>query len=277
MDRRDRPHRVAGLRLRPHDRPAGGGEVQPPGSTGILRDRPGVAPGITDPGHWRGKVDRWNRMVILDMLPIAISLFALLVSGWTLYATLVKAGTVRMTRPTIIFFGPDPSPNHPSKKVYLRFLLYATAKRGLVIESMFVRVRSRESVQTFPFWVYGEERLARGSGIHIGLDGVATNHHFALPRHVDNFNFNASVNLIEIVAKLIGDRDEIELGEFEVSLSEDQARQMRKENAGVQFDWGGDSKSYIGWVDTRPVAVESSQLTSSMIALLRDQLGRTME
>ena len=44
-----------------------------------------------------------------------------------------------MTQPTVIYFGPDAPRGRegsPPPKVYLRTLLFATSKRGRVIESM---------------------------------------------------------------------------------------------------------------------------------------------
>ena len=56
-----------------------------------------------------------------------------------------------MTQPTTIYFGADASAS-PSPKVYFRTLLYTTAKRGKIIESMFVKLRRGESIQTFNIW-----------------------------------------------------------------------------------------------------------------------------
>lgn len=44
-----------------------------------------------------------------------------------------------MTQPTVVFFGPDGSRFDSDKnKIYLRTLLYSTAKRGQVLESLHV-------------------------------------------------------------------------------------------------------------------------------------------
>jgi hypothetical protein len=41
-----------------------------------------------------------------------------------------------MTRPAVIFFGPDGPPSQGAEvKVFLRTLLYSTAKRAQIIES----------------------------------------------------------------------------------------------------------------------------------------------
>lgn len=116
-------------------------------------------------------------------ISLILSLLALVVSAATAWLTLLRRGTVKMTQPTTIYFGPDSSRSeHESPpKVYLRTLLYATATRGCIIESMFVRLRRAESTQAFNVWVYGDDRLKRGSGLFIPEGGITTNHHFLLP------------------------------------------------------------------------------------------------
>jgi hypothetical protein len=80
-----------------------------------------------------------------------------------------------MTRPTVIFFGPDGPPSQGAGvKVFLRTLLYSTAKRAQIVENMYVTLRRGESVQTFNIWVYGEPgSLFRGSGLRVPEDGIA--------------------------------------------------------------------------------------------------------
>ena len=102
-------------------------------------------------------------------ISFVISALALVVSMVTAWLTLFRRGTVLMTQPTVIYFGPDGPPssaNHPLK-VYLRTLLYATSKRGCIIESMYTRVRRGETTQNFNIWVYGEDKLTRGSGLFV--------------------------------------------------------------------------------------------------------------
>src|SRR6267154_2543605 len=87
-----------------------------------------------------------------DQLSITISVLALSISAVTAWLTLFRRGTVKMTQPTVIFFGPD-SPRSrdepPSPKVYLRTLLFSTSKRGRVIESMHVALSRNETHQNF--------------------------------------------------------------------------------------------------------------------------------
>src|SRR3984957_17161046 len=104
-----------------------------------------------------------------DPFSITVSVLALAVSAVTAWLTLFRRGTVKMTQPTVIFFGPDTPRSHsdtPLPKVYLRTLLFSTSKRGRVIESMHVALSRNETHQNFNVWVYGERgKLVRGSGI----------------------------------------------------------------------------------------------------------------
>jgi hypothetical protein len=41
------------------------------------------------------------------VIPVIISCLALFISGLTAWLTLLRKGTVRMTQPTVVYFGPD--------------------------------------------------------------------------------------------------------------------------------------------------------------------------
>ncbi len=138
-------------------------------------------------------------------ISIVVSILAFAISLVTAWLTLFRRGTIRMTQPTTIYFGADASPSL-SPKIYLRTLLYSTAKRGQIIESMFVKLRRGESVQTFNIWVYGEDCLARGSGLYVGEDGVTCNHHFLLPADGTTFQFLPGEYKVEVYVSLVGAR-----------------------------------------------------------------------
>ena len=125
-------------------------------------------------------------------ISVTISVLALCVSAVTAWLTLFRRGTVKMTQPTVIFFGPDNPRSRdepPLPKVFLRTLLFATSKRGRIVESMHVSLSRNEAQQNFSIWVYGEERLVRGSGLFVGETGIAVNHHFLAPRDGSSFRF----------------------------------------------------------------------------------------
>lgn len=191
-------------------------------------------------------------MSTIDIIPIIISALALIVSGGTAWLNLVRKGTVKMTQPTVIFFGPD-GPFKGEPKIFLRTLLFSTAKRSHVVESMYVRLSRGESTQSFNIWVYGDKEVARGSGINVGETGVVCNHHFLLPKDGTNYSFLPGEYTLQVFAKLINKREPMLLFQQTLSLSSEQAELLQKENAGIYFDWGPDSQKYHPHVETAPV------------------------
>lgn len=157
-----------------------------------------------------------------------------------------------MTRPTTIYFGPDGRLNKllqgkpkPSK-VYLRSLIYSTAKRGHIIESMFVTLRRGETQQTFNIWVYGErDDLKRGSGLFVGDNGVTFNHHFTPPKDGSGYSFLPGDYQMDVYAVVIGRKNRIHLLSTQLNLSNTFSDAIRAHSdVGVHFDWGPDSDRY---------------------------------
>lgn len=203
-------------------------------------------------------------------ISIIISTLALTISAITAYLTLFRRGSVRMTQPTVIFFGPDgrsSEPDHSANKVYLRMLLYATAKRGRIIESMFVKLRRGETSQNFDIWVYGDESLARGSGMFVGENGVACNHHFLLPKDGAGFEFRAGAYQLEVFARLAGESKHLKLFAIGLALPDHLSDKLSDPKAGVYFDWGPDSQKYHPHVDTKPEPKLPEALLASLIAM----------
>jgi hypothetical protein len=145
-----------------------------------------------------------------DPLSTTISGPALSVSVVTAWLTLFRSGAIKMTQPTVVFFGPDsPRSNElPSPKVYLRALWFATSKPGRVIESMYVALSRNETRQNFNIWVYGDGKLVRGSGLFVGETGVEANHHFLIPSDGSSFRFTEGRYRSEVFAKLLRDRNQ---------------------------------------------------------------------
>lgn len=182
-----------------------------------------------------------------------ISCFALIISGVTAWLTFFRKGKLVMTQPTVIFFGPDGSKFDSSKnKIYLRTLLYSTAKRGQVLESLHVALHRNESKQNFNIWVYGEKGdLKRGSGIFVPQEGVTFDHHFLLPEDGANVSFLAGTYKLSVFAKLVGSKTSYELVKVNLVISETQAAQLAEPNTGIYFDWGPDQQSYHSHIDRR--------------------------
>jgi hypothetical protein len=186
---------------------------------------------------------------------VAVAALSLAISSITAWLTLLRRGTVEMTQPTQIFFGPSDAPRsgeRPSPKVYLRTLLFATSKRGRVIENMYVALIHDDVPEHFNIWVYGERlELVRGSGLFVGEDGVAANHHFLLGPDRHQFAFSAGRYRLEVVARLLGDRADKRLFAQEIVLTDELASSLRDARTGVYFDWAPDLSRYISHIERR--------------------------
>ena len=195
-----------------------------------------------------------------EPVSIVVSAAALVVSVVTAWLTLFRRGTVRMTQPTVIFFGWDVSTagRPASQKVFLRTLLYSTARRGHIIQSMYVTLRRGESRQTFNIWVYGDETLARGSGIFAGESGIVCNHHFLLPEDSSSFSFLAGDYKLEVYASLVGTTQPLDLYTVTLTVSQDAAKELQEKECGLYFDWGPDSQRYYPHIERRKLLKAST-------------------
>lgn len=158
-----------------------------------------------------------------------------------------------MTQPTVVFFGPDgKNYEEPKNKVYLRTLLYSSAKRGHVVESLHLSLHRNETKQNFNVWVYGEKgNLKRGSGLFIPQEGVVFDHHFLLPADGADFKFKAGSYKLVVFATFVGEKNSQELMTISLQVTESQAAQLSQPNTGIHFDWGPDQQSYHSHIDSR--------------------------
>ncbi len=184
----------------------------------------------------------------------AISCAALLISGVTAWLTFFRKGRLVMTQPTIIFFGPDGVGNESNKnKIYLRTLLYSTAKRGQVLESLHISLHRNESKQNFNIWIYGEkDNFKRGSGLFVPQEGVALDHHFLLPEDGANFQFHEGAYKLVVFAKIVGGERAVKLTTIDLNVTHNQASELLKPQTGIHFDWGPDQQSYFAHIDIKP-------------------------
>ncbi len=197
-----------------------------------------------------------------DPLSITISFLALGVSSVTAWLTLLRRGTVKMTQPTVIFFGPDgPSVERERSrsKIFLRTLLFSTARRGRVIESMHVALSRNETKQNFSIWVYGDEKLVRGSGLFVDEAGVAANHHFLAPNDGSAFTFTEGRYKLEVFARLLGGNGQSLLFSQTLEILRDTETLLAEPGAGLYFDWGPDSSRYLSHVEKRPLSPDPAK------------------
>jgi hypothetical protein len=172
-----------------------------------------------------------------------------------------------MTQPTVIFFGPDTprsSLDSPLPKIFLRTLLFSTSKRGRVVECMHVALSRNETHQNFNIWVYGNEKLVRGSGLFVGETGVEANHHFLAPRDARSFTFAEGHYMLEVFARLLGDQNQTRLFSQTLDVSREIAASLAEPNAGVYFDWGPDSSRYLPHVENRPPSPDPEDFAKAL-------------
>jgi hypothetical protein len=197
-----------------------------------------------------------------DPIALTLSALALAVSATTAWLTLFRRGTIKMTQPTVIFFGPDAPRSRdetPLPKVFLRTLLFSTSKR--VIENMYVALSRNETHQNFNIWAYGErEKLVRGSGLFVGETGVAANHHFLTPKDASSFRFIAGHYRVEVFAHFLGDRKRTPLFSQTLEVTREVAAMLEQPDTGLYFDWGPDASRYLPHVDKRPPSLDPGHL-----------------
>lgn len=197
------------------------------------------------------------------ILSLAFSGTALLISALTAWATLFRRGSLAMTQPTVIFFGPDGSGlsnDTNSPKIYLRTLIFSTGKRGHMIESMHVKLTRNETVQNFNIWVYGDDRLQRGSGLFVGESGVTSNRHFLMPKDGQTFKFVSGAYNLQVYARRLRARKDDLLWSQELLVGDEQSKMLKNQGTGMYFDWGPDSKKYLSHIEEKPPLPSPSDL-----------------
>jgi hypothetical protein len=174
---------------------------------------------------------------------ITISSLALLISGITFWLTYLRRGTVKMTQPTTIYLGNDKA-DVKLPKVYLRTLLYSTSKKGQIIESFYIKLKRGETSQNFNIWVYGNDKLYRGSGLFVGQEGVTFYHHFLLPKDGTDYHFLPGDYNLEVYCKLVDSKKQKKLLSISLNLTDNESRELQDISKGLYFDWGPDSNNY---------------------------------
>lgn len=180
-------------------------------------------------------------------VPVVISVLALILSGATWWQTLMRRGDLRMTHPSVVYFGPDGSQEPAGRgKVFLRTLLYSTSHRGHTVESLYVNLRNLNGSQRFPIWVYGSrDVLMRGSGLFVPREGVAHDHHFLLSVQMPDFTFLPGEYTLEIWAKVAGRSEPCRLQILNIELNASHSVRLQTAGAaGVYFDWLPDQAVY---------------------------------
>ena len=161
------------------------------------------------------------------MVSVLISIVSLLLSLTVAWLTLFRRGKLAMTRPVLLGFlyeGEQP-------KIFFRAMLYATGKRGHILETLYLKVRRDVTTQTFNFWMYGETKdLKVGSGLRAGEDGGSFNHHFLPPKDETSFRFLPGEYAVSIYARTVNSKKPLLLCSLCLYLSESHAETLQKKN-----------------------------------------------
>ena len=155
-------------------------------------------------------------------------------------------------------------------KIYMRGLLYATSKRGQVVESLWLTLSRGELVQTFAGWVYGDDALCRGAGVFVGESGLVTGHHFLLSPG-EHFDFKEGHYELRIYGLIVGHRTAKVLLHQRLDVSSQSAAQLYAGNAGLYFNYSPITSSYTqvihspvqDWINSmRPINTAADNATA---------------
>jgi len=197
----------------------------------------------------------------LSLASFIISLLSFGVAFSALWIVHLRRGTLKMTQPTMLFFGRDQGPQIP--KLYLRTLLFSTSAKGQIIENMYVRLHAPVAGQyKFDFWAYSEkDKISRGSGLFVSQSGVVCDNHFMLrsgvsgsdtPFPVPEFLFWAGEYTAEVFANILGRSSAVRLVQIQFTVNGQQAGEMSQlRDAGIFFDLDSETRSYVGHLESR--------------------------
>lgn len=85
------------------------------------------------------------------MVSVIISAFAMVVSVTTLWLTFFYSGQLKMTHPSVIYFGAD---QDKRKLKIFGALFYSTSKRRQVIEHAYIKVTRNKVSQVFDMGIW---------------------------------------------------------------------------------------------------------------------------
>jgi hypothetical protein len=181
-----------------------------------------------------------------------ISVVSLLVSVTVAWLTLFRRGRLRMTRPTLIAFLHEKGSTPDRKtmpKIFLRTLLYSSGKFGHVVENMFVDILHEQTRYPFYYWSHGDARLVPGSGLFVGPEGVACNHHFMPRTHTPDLQFGEGEYRLEVFASIVGQKIPLRLYSVRLHLSQAAAIGLQAAKCAYFFEWDPHENGYVGHVE----------------------------
>jgi hypothetical protein len=198
----------------------------------------------------------------IETLSLVFSGIAVSLSLTTTWLTLLRRGAVRMTQPSLIFFGPDGS--RGPAKVFVRAFMYSTSDRGRIVDQMFARLSHREGTRSFTSWIVRDGALSRGAGLLIDRKGVAHDHHFLLANGAEEFAFYPGDYVVELFGTCVGRNRPVLLTSQRVHISASQAESLNRLDAGIFFDWNPEKSAYHSRLDRNLTAELNAALNGSV-------------
>jgi hypothetical protein len=156
-----------------------------------------------------------------------------------------------MTRPSFVGFVWDTPGGEP--KIFLRTMLYATGKRGYIVNALYLKVFNSGGEHIFSFWtVKTENPMTIGSGLKVDENGVSADFHFLPPKEAHNFQFVEGEYDISVIAGVVNQKSSLLLWKLKLALSQEQAKAMRPNMLnGVFFNWQPEQGSYHSYIEAR--------------------------
>lgn len=193
----------------------------------------------------------------LGSLVISVASFAVAFSA--LWVVHLRRGMLKMTQPTMLFFGRDQGSQFP--KLFLRTLLFSTSARGQIIENMYIRLHAPTGgPHKFDFWAYSDkDKISRGSGLFVSQSGVVCDNHFMLRSSVPivinglpvpEVLFWSGEYTLEVFAKVLGKLNPDRLMQLQFTINGQQAAEMvQLSDAGIFFDLDAETRIYVGHLE----------------------------
>lgn len=202
----------------------------------------------------------------MQTFSLVFSVIAIILSFFSFWYTTLRSGRIRMTKPTVIYFGPDGA-GSSAKKVFVRTLLYSTGQKGNYIQNMHIKLTNQKGKQViFNVWVYDDSGLKRGSGLFISKEGISANHHFFLNKSETSFAFEEGQNHIEIFIEYVNGKTK-KIHEQDLAINTNQLNQLNSDLSGIYFDWDPTLNTYVSSIQNNE-KLQLDNRTKKMIELL---------
>ena len=173
-----------------------------------------------------------------DIVTIIISVLALAISGLTAWLTLLRKGQLVMTQPTPLLLAYD----NAIAKVSFYSMMYSTAFRGQVIESLYVILRQSGQQHIFNKWVYTSDSIAYAAGCYVKPEGIAQNHQIFTSDN--NFIFRTGSLEVDIYANQARREKPTLMKSLNITIPENMKDACSDKLKGVIFEWESDKCVY---------------------------------